>query len=143
MKRIRGRRLSSKKFGDTQVHRFVVIGILNSALSYALYLSLLAILSYRLAYSITYLMGILLGYVLNAKWVFITRVSVRSALLYPAAYIVNYLLGVACLWLLVESFGVAQNFAPLLILVVTVPSAYMMNKAVFNRTGTRNAQPNN
>ena len=111
--------------------RFLVAGGINTAATYVLYLGLLQLVPYAVAYTLTYAAGIVLGYVLNAYWVFRGRFSLRSALQYPAAYLVNYLLGLSLLWVFVEMLHLRAAFAPLAVLVVTTPLMYLMSKSVF------------
>lgn len=123
------------RLGDHSLPRFVVAGALNSALTYLLYLLLLRLLSYLPAYSISYVTGIVLGYLLNAFWVFRGRPSLGSALAYPLLYMANYVLGASLLWLFVEWMKVPQQIAPLLVLCVSVPVMYLSTAAIFRRMG--------
>lgn len=113
--------------------RFLIAGGLNTGATYVLYLALLRVLPYALAYSATYLAGIVLGYLLNAYWVFRGTPSVRSALQYPAAYVLNYLFGLGSLWIFVEALYLPQWVAPLAVLAITTPVMYLMSGFIFRR----------
>lgn len=113
--------------------RFLLAGGVNTAATYVLYLGLLQVLPYKLAYTVTYAAGIVLGYLLNAYWVFSGRFSLRSALQYPAAYLVNYMLGLALLWVLVEWLHLHAALAPIAVLAISTPVMYLMVKIVFQR----------
>lgn len=111
--------------------RFAVAGVFNTGVTYVIYLLLLMFMPYAWAYSVTYVIGLAIGYALNAYWVFKTQPSAKSAAMYPVAYIFNYLLGLLLLRTLVESLGVSTEIAPLLVIVATVPLMYLMMKFVF------------
>jgi putative flippase GtrA len=86
---------------------------------------------YVAAYSVTYLAGIVLGYVLNAYVVFKERPTAKSAAMYPLVYLLNYLLGLSLLYALVEFFDVQREIAPFLVIAVSVPIMYLATKFVF------------
>lgn len=111
--------------------RFLAAGIVNTGLTYILYLGLLLLFPYGWAYSITYAAGILLGYLMNAYWVFGRKPGMRSAAAYPLGYLLNYLMGLGLLWLLIEKLGIAQEYAPLAVVAVTTPAMYLATRLVF------------
>ena len=111
--------------------RFLIAGAVNTGLTYALYLGLLFLMPYVWAYSLTYAIGICIGYLLNARWVFKRAPSLSSATAYPLTYALNYLLGVGMLWLLVELIHIPKEIAPLLVVAVSVPVMYIVTKSIF------------
>ena len=126
-------RPSLNRFGKHSFPRFVVAGGINTAVTYLLYLGLLNLLPYALAYTLTYLVGIVLAYALNASWVFRDAPDLRSVTLFPAAYLLNYLLGLACLGVLVERSGLPRPLAPLAVLALSVPIMYAINRWIFSK----------
>jgi putative flippase GtrA len=65
--------------------RFVVVGICNTLLSFAVYWVLLAVGTwYVVAAPIAYIASVVNGYVLNRRWTFAARDSARSRVLYVA-----------------------------------------------------------
>lgn len=121
-------RLQSVRFS-----RFLVAGLVNTGGTYLLYLALLLVMPYAWAYSVTYAAGILLGYLLSARFVFRSNISWRTAALYPLVYLVNYAVGLGLLWLAVERLGMPKQVAPLLVLVATTPLMYVMTKTIFRK----------
>lgn len=118
---------------DMRGIKFLIAGGLNTVLTYIIYLGLVQVLPYPVAYTVTYLLGIAFGYLVNAYWVFGGKASVRSALGYPAAYALNYLLGLGLLAALVEVAGVDKRLAPLVVVVFTTPVMYLFSKHIFSR----------
>ncbi|MFC1758317.1 GtrA family protein [Planctomycetota bacterium] len=120
-----------ERFSATHVKvlKFVVSGGLNSALSLAIYWILALFLPYRLAYTIAYICGICISYVLQAKWVFRGRMTLRHVA-FPMVYLVQYVLGIGLLSLLVELLAVPQSLAPLLVIVATLPVTFCLSRSV-------------
>lgn len=117
--------------------RFLCGGAVNTALSYLLYLGLIQLLPYQFAYFVAYVVGIVLAYWLNARFVFRTPLSWRGLLAYPLVYAIQYLLAALLLELLVRVAGVRPAFGPLLVSVVLLPLTYLMNKVVLRRAARR------
>ena len=117
------------------VPRFLVAGVLNTALTYALYVLLLAVVPYRVAFTLAYVAGILVSYALSARFVFRREASWRSFLRFPFVYLAQYLAGLLLVSVLVEWLAVPAWLAPIVALVVTIPLTYVLSRAVF--TGAR------
>lgn len=111
--------------------RFVVVGAANTAASYGIYLLLLLVVDYRLAYTIAYVAGLALGYWAHAKLVFGARLGARSAAAYLATYAAMYLASLLMLWVAVDLLGVPRPLAMLVALCVTVPTSYLLLRRGF------------
>jgi putative flippase GtrA len=109
---------------------FVLVGALNSAITYGLYLLLLFLVRYPVAYTCSYLAGIFISYYLNARFVFRERLRLSSALRYPVVYVVQYLIGLTLLYLLVEVFRLNKQIAPLAVIVFSVPITFVLSRYV-------------
>jgi putative flippase GtrA len=107
---------------------FILVGLVNLLLTYALYLILGLFLPYPAAYTISYACGILISYLLNARFVFRSPIRISKAAQYPIVYLAQYLLGLAVLYLLVERAHVSSRIAPLLIPALTVPATYVLSR---------------
>ncbi len=110
--------------------RYIVAGALNTGATYAFFYALLRVLPYATAYTIAFVAGIGLSYVLNARFVFATPIRLASALAWPLIYLVQYLIGIAVLALLVERFSVVPAVAAVLAIVVTVPLTFVLSRHV-------------
>jgi putative flippase GtrA len=113
-----------------QAARFVVAGAVNSGVTYLAYLALLKWVSYRWAYSLSYVAGILLSFVLSSRFVFRVPLRRRKLLLYPAVYAVQYLLGYLVLYAAVGLAGIDPRLGPLAVLAVTVPVSFLLSRRV-------------
>lgn len=123
--------------------RFLIAGTLNTGLTYLLYLGLLLLMPYIWAYSLTYVVGIALGYMLNARWVFNKAASLRTATTYPLTYGFNYIFGVGMLWFLVEVINLPKEIAPLVVVALSVPIIYFLTKAIFQGKPSHETKTNN
>jgi putative flippase GtrA len=113
--------------------RFVIAGAINTAVTYAIYLALLPWSGYALAYTIAYVAGIALSYVLNTWYVFRVRRDLRGLALFPLVYLAQYLIGMLVLSLAVNSFGVPAKFALLISIAITVPMTFLLSRLVLKR----------
>jgi putative flippase GtrA len=109
--------------------RFLLGGGVNTAATYCLFLLLQWIMPAAAAYTIAYIVGILLAYGINTKFVFQTKPSVRTALQFPAVYIVQYVSGLVFLTLFTY-VGLTNAVAMLLVIVVNVPISFLLTRYV-------------
>ena len=109
---------------------FILVGGTNTLLTYLLYLALLRIAPYPVAYSASFVSGIFLSYYLNARFVFKAPLQLGKALKYPAVYAIQYVLGLGLLYLLVELFRVNAAIAPLLVVILTIPATFVMSRYI-------------
>lgn len=123
-----------KRYIDKTILKFLSGSIINTLATYLLYLILILYFQYRLAYTITYIAGIMLAYLINSTWVFNSRMTLYSALLYPAVYLIQYLASICILSFLVEQFGIDKKIAPLIVIVIVYPLSFIMNRLLFKRS---------
>lgn len=109
---------------------FLLVGGLNTAVAYGLYLVLLFVVSYRVAYSGSYVAGIFVSYCLNTRLVFREPLRLSKALQYPAVYLVQYLLGFGLLYLMVEVIHLSKFVAPIAVALLSVPCTFIMSRYV-------------
>jgi putative flippase GtrA len=113
--------------------KFLMTGIINSGLTYLIYLLLLFVLNYRVAYLLSFVSGIAIALVLNSKFVFKTALTLRKASGFVAAYGLQLLVGILVLQLLVEHNTVSTSIAPLCVMVITVPLSFLMSRYALRR----------
>lgn len=120
-----------------QVFRFLSAGGLNTGVTYLIYLGLIRITNYNVAYAICYLAGIALSYWLNLKFVFKTSGSLTKFILYPLVYLVQFLLGLLILNIFVRVLYLPKEYGPIAVVVLTLPVTYLLSKVVLERAGVR------
>lgn len=115
--------------------RFLMTGALNTALSYAVYLLLLPVTGYNVAYVVAFMAGLLLSLVLSLKWVFRVPPTWRRIAAYPLVYVPQLLLGVVMNQGLIERIGVDPRISVLVVIAVTVPLNYLIAARILRRGG--------
>lgn len=121
----------------TQFARFLIAGALNSGVTYVLYLLLLRVLPYAVAYSLSFAAGIVLSLVLQGRWVFRTVITTRAVVQLPLVYGIQYLSGIGLLALFVERFRLPREVAPLLVVACTVPITFLLARYAFRARSLR------
>lgn len=112
--------------------RFLVSGVLNTGITYLLYLGFLQLFSYQIAYTGAFVLGILISYGLNAVFVFKAKIVFRSLIRFPLVYLAQYVLGIVLVAILVEYAGVAAWIAPIFAILVTVPLTFALSRSIFS-----------
>jgi putative flippase GtrA len=113
-----------------QFTRYVVAGLANTALTYVLLVVLMRAMDYRTAYTIVYVLGIAIAYVLNSRYVFRVSLQARKAVAFPLVYALQWLIGLAWLWFLVDGCGVAKEIAALLVVALNVPLGFLLTRRI-------------
>jgi len=113
--------------------RFLISGGLNTLATFILYWALLRFVHYQAAYAISFVAGIALSYALNVRFVFRTSHTWRKLLLFPLTYLCTYAVGALVLSGLVAYLGLSEVLAPILVICVTVPLTYLLNRWVLTR----------
>lgn len=116
------------KFTDNRLLRFVAAGGLNTLATYVIYLLLLRCVDYRIAFSLSFALGIVIAYMLNSRVVFSVAFSWRRLLAYPAVYCIQYGLALALLDLEVERMGLDRRIMPLMNVALLLPFTFLLNK---------------
>lgn len=113
--------------------RFILGGLVNTGTTYVLFLCLTSIVSVSVAYTMAYISGIALGYIVNVRFVFESGASVRTAVRFPLVYIVQYAWGLAVLSLLVRGLGMLPALAMLVSIGTSVPLTFFLARYVLAR----------
>ena len=116
-----------------QFARFVFVGAANTAASYVIYLLLLAVADYRIAYTVAYVAGLVGGYLAHARFVFGARPGARSAAGYLATYGAMYLASLLVLYVVVDRLAVPKALGMLAALAFTVPASFVLLRRGFRR----------
>ena len=110
--------------------RFLIAGGVNTVVTLLLFEGLRRIAPYLLAYSVVYVAGIGISYVLNTSFVFRRRKTVRTAALFPLVYVAQYLLGMLLMWLLVDHAGFGPTASAAIVIVISVPLTFVLSRTV-------------
>ncbi|HEX4884334.1 MAG TPA: GtrA family protein [Casimicrobiaceae bacterium] len=111
--------------------RYLVAGVVNTLLTYAVYLALLRAMPYSAAYTVAFVLGVGFAYLLQSRFVFGAPASWRTFFAFPLVYVVQYVVGVVALRLLVETGVMTRELALFAVLLVTVPIGFALSRALF------------
>lgn len=118
---------------DKRWVKFLLGGLVNTGFSYTVYLLLKVVLTYQVAYLLSYVSGVVFSYLVNSLVVFRVTLSWRRFLSFPLVYVGQYLAGALLLSLLVEILGISKVWAPLLVAAALLPLTYLLSKLLLLR----------
>ena len=121
------------RWREREFLRFLIVGAATTLLTYVMYVGLVLFLTYSIAYTATWVLGIFISYYLNARLVFRKRLRLLVAFQYPVVYLLQYLIGLVLLYVLVDRVHLSKFIAPIFIVFVTVPVTYLTSRYVIVR----------
>jgi len=116
------------KFIKGEGTRFLIAGIINTAITYLIYILLLKIWSYLLAFSISFVLGILSAFLLQSAFVFHSPLEWRKFFQFSSIYVFQYFIGLGLLSILVEYFELNTKIAPIINIIVLTPMTFVLNR---------------
>jgi len=120
-----------------EIGRYLLAGGMNTALTYVLYLGLLQVLDYRLAYALAFVAGIGLSFLLLRHLVF-ARPGKRHSLAWLAASQgLQLVLGLAVVQAWVGWLQGPAWLAPLVAIAVCVPLMFFIQRWIFTPHAAR------
>lgn len=120
-----------KKYYNKSFIKFLVVGATNTLVGYIIYLFLLSMMPYSIAYTCTFILSIGISYLLNSTLVFNAKHSLKKLLKFPLIYLMQYCLGLCTLTFLVSFANINQKVAPIIVVLITTPITYILMKRVF------------
>lgn len=113
-----------------QFIKFGLVGISNTLISLMVYyLFLFLDCNYLASNIIAWLVSVLNAYFWNNKYVFKNDVFwIKGLFKTYASYGLSFVLSMLFLWFLVEILSISQMIAPVLVLLITTPMNFIMNK---------------
>jgi putative flippase GtrA len=119
------------KFIKLQGIKYLVSGGLNTIITYALYLLLLLVAEYRVAFSVTFVVGIFISYCMNAYFVFNVKLTYKGFFSYHLIYIFQYFTGLLLMVVFVDILNIDQRVAPILNVFILTPISYLATIVFF------------
>ena len=112
--------------------RFVIVGILATALHYGIYFLLQRFINVNIAYTLGYALSFIANFYLTAYFTFGKKPSWSKASGYGGAHLCNYLLHIGLLntflWL-----GLSKTLAPIPVFAIAIPVNFLLVRFVFKR----------
>lgn len=113
-----------------QFSLFLLMGGINTALTYALYLLLLNKLDYKIAYAIAFAAGVLISIVLQSRYVFAAKLNWKKIMVYPFIYLIQFAFGLIVITFSVRQLHIGKPYALAVATVLSVPLTFLLNKLV-------------
>lgn len=130
-KLLRGFNLDIKKYiVNWQGIRFLIVGGLNTLISYGFYYSMVHFnFNYILALTLSQIIGIIHSFFWNKFWTFKSKNSGANELLkFVTVYFVAYLVNLVLLTFFVEIVKIDKKIAPIIILFLTTVISFFGHK---------------
>lgn len=118
----------SPGFHKSEFLRFVISRGVCAIFSYGLYLALLLIVSYEIAYVASYVAGIALAYFVSSRFVFQVAMSPRSAIRFPLVYLVQFVISFVLLRITVQWIHIPPSIAYAIAVAVTIPLTFSLSR---------------
>ncbi|MGW2746376.1 GtrA family protein [Streptomyces sp. NPDC001450] len=113
-----------------QIVTFAVVGVINTAAYYCLYLLFLMRLPYLAAHILAFLLSMIGSFFLNARFTYRTRPTWRKFLLFPLTNATNFLITTAGVYVIVDVLHAGSRFAPLLASAAAIPVTFVVSRWV-------------
>lgn len=110
--------------------RFVVVGVANTLIYYAVYRALLIGMPYLPAHVLAYGVGIVFSFFANSLFTFGVRPTWRRFLAFPLTTLFNFVVVTVGSVALVEPGWVDERWATLLMTVVAIPVTFLLTRLV-------------
>ena len=115
-----------------QFIKFGVVGVSNTLIHLAIYYGFLFLgLHHIFANIIAFMISVLNAYYWNNKYVFIQKGKSNSLLKITKVYVsygFTLVLSTGLLFLMVDMMGISRYIAPIISLIITVPTNFVLNK---------------
>lgn len=118
-----------------QLGRFVLVGVLNTAVYLGCYWLVHLVAPYLLAHVIAYAVSTIAAFFLHCRITYRTRPTWQKFLLFPLSNVAGFVATTATLLVLVDVLGVGERVAPVLAAVASVPVSFIVSRTIL--TGRR------
>lgn len=112
--------------------RFVMVGILATALHYGIYFLLQRFINVNIAYTLGYALSFIANFYLTTYFTFGKKPSWSKAFGFGGVHLFNYLLHIGLLntflWL-----GLSKTLAPIPVFAIAIPVNFLLVRFVFKR----------
>lgn len=110
--------------------RFVMVGVLATALHYGIYYALQYFINVNIAYTIGYALSFIANFYLTAYFTFGKKPSWGKAFGFGGAHLINYLLHIGLLNLFLW-MDVSKPLAPIPVFAIAIPVNFLLVRFVF------------
>ena len=115
-----------------EASRFIIVGVIATALHYIIYWILMRWMNVNVAYTIGYALSFICNFFLTSYFTFKAKATVKRGLGFGTAHLVNYLLHIAFLNLFIW-LGVKAEWAPIPVFMIVIPINFLLVRFVFKK----------
>lgn len=117
-----------------KVIKFLLIGLLNTSVSYFAYLSIGKFFGYKVSYVLSFLLNTLLNYIFYKRVFSVNyKASSKNILLYFVYYIFSAAISFVIFLILIDFLEIHEYFAPFLVLAIMVNLNFLFNLIFFKK----------
>ncbi|GHD96304.1 GtrA family protein [Streptomyces naganishii] len=113
-----------------QILTFAVVGGVNTAVYYGLYLLFLTRLPYLAAHVLAFTLSMVGSFFLNARFTYRTRPTWRKFLLFPLTNATNFLVTTTGVYVIVDVLHAGSRLAPLLASAAAIPVTFVVSRMI-------------
>jgi putative flippase GtrA len=113
--------------------RFLIAGLLNTLVTSLIYIVMLTEFSPSVSYSISFVIGVLLSFILNSLAVFKASLKWLNFIYFLLGYFFQYFIGYVTLYFLVTRLLYDPRHCIIGVIFLTVPINFIFNKFVFTK----------
>ncbi len=117
---------------SSEFFRFVIVGVIATAIHYGVYLLLNRVIPANPAYAAGYIISFLCNFFLSSRFTFRKKASVKKGVGFGVSHLVNFLLHMLLLNLFLH-LGIRESLAPIPVYCICVPVNFLLVRFVFNR----------
>jgi len=110
--------------------RFIIVGVIVTIVGTINFFLLNLFFPYNVAYSIAFVIGLLLQFILQNKVVFKTETRISTAPAFSAVYISQFLVTILLLNLLIQRFSLNELLAFIIATGACVPITFVLNRLI-------------
>lgn len=110
--------------------RFIIVGILATAIHYGIYILLNLIIISWLAYSIGYVISFLCNFYLSSKYTFQSKASIKKGIGFGISHAINYLIHITLLSVFIK-IEISEELAPIPVFAIAIPINFILVRFVF------------
>lgn len=110
--------------------KFIINGIFITIFTYTVYILFLLAVSFELAFTISFVSGILTSFATNSRFVFRSNASILNFVMYLIYSFLIYLVSLIGLRLLVITLDISSLLAPIFINILVMPINFLTTRKI-------------
>lgn len=123
---------ATKRILSTEFFRFVLVGLLATALHYGIYRLLDLLIPANPAYAIGYVLSFFFNFFLSSAFTFKKEATVKKGLGFGLSHLINFTLHMVLLNVFLF-LGLSEAWAPIPVYCICIPVNFILVRFVFNR----------